>query len=152
MKTSKSTLVVLAAVVWIIGGVMLFRSGLELIFCAVEMKPDALWHWLAILVGLVLGIVQARTIFTRSCRKNLHRINNLQNPKIWQFFRPGFFLALAVMITSGILLNHWAQGIYSFMLVVAAVDFALTVSLLGSSTVFWSWKRTQQYPGKFPGD
>jgi hypothetical protein len=107
---------------------------------------------LAILVGLVLGIVQARTIFTRSCRKNLHRINNLQNPKIWQFFRPGFFLALAVMITSGILLNHWAQGIYSFMLVVAAVDFALTVSLLGSSTVFWSWKRTQQYPGKFPGD
>ena len=151
MKTSKSTLVILAAVVWIIGGVMLFRSGLELIFSAVKMNPDVLWHWLAIMAGLILGIVQARTIFTRSCRKNLHRINHLENPKIWQFFRPGFFLALAVMITSGILLNHWSQGIYAFMLVVAAVDFALMVSLLGSSTVFWTWKRGQQYPDKFPG-
>ena len=143
MRTSKGTLVILAAVVWHIGGLMLFRSGLELILSAVEIKPDAMWHWLAIMAGLVLGIIQARTIFTRSCRKNLHRISDLENLKIWQFFRPGFFLALAVMITSGIMLNRWAQGMYSFMLAVAAVDFALTVSLLGSSYVFWTWKRSQ---------
>jgi len=42
------------------------------------------------------------------------------------------------MITSGILLDHFAQGHYFFMLGVAAVDFTLTISLLGSSYVFWT--------------
>jgi hypothetical protein len=117
---------------------MLFRSGVELIRNAIELRPDGYWPWLSILTGLALGIIQATTIFARSCRKNLNRINNLENPRIWQFFRPGFFLALAVMISSGVLLNHWAQGTYFFMLGVAGLDFALSVSLLGSSYVFWT--------------
>jgi hypothetical protein len=138
MKTSKRILIILAAVVWYIGGVMLLRSGVELIRNAIELRPGGNWPWFAILAGLTLGIIQASMIFTRSCRKNLHRINNLENPKIWQFFRPGFFLALALMISSGVLLDHWAQGNYFFMLTVAGLDFALTVSLLGSSYVFWT--------------
>lgn len=138
MKTSKRTLIVLAAVVWYIGGMMLFRSGVELIGNAIELRPDGYWPWLSILGGLTLGIIQAATIFTRSCRRNLDRINNLENPKIWQFFRPGFFLALALMISSGVLLDHWAQGNYFFMLGVAGLDFTLTVSLLGSSYIFWT--------------
>ncbi len=143
MKTSKPTLIFLAAVVWYIGGVMLFRGGVELLLQAVTLKPADSWHWLAIVLGLVLGVLQAATIFSRSCRKNLQRINRLENPKIWQFFRPGFFLALGIMITTGILLDHWAQGSYFFMLGVAVVDFALAVSLLGSSIVFWTWKEPQ---------
>ena len=138
MRTSKQTLKYLAALVWHIGGFMLFRSGYKLISYAVVLKPGASWHWGAVVVGAVLGTVQALTIFTRSCRKNILRIEDLKDPKIWQFFRPGFFLALAVMITSGLLLNHFSQGKYYFMLIVAAVDFALTISLLGSSHVFWT--------------
>lgn len=138
MKTSKRTLIILAAVVWYIGGAMLGRSGVELIRNAIDLRPGDYWPWLSVLIGLGLGIIQASTIFTRSCRKNLHRINNLETPKIWQFFRPGFFLALAVMISSGVLLDHWAQGNYFFMLGVAVLDFALAVSLLGSSYVFWT--------------
>jgi len=144
MKTSKRTLIFLSAAVWYMGGVMLFRSGVELIMSAVDLKPGGSWPWLAVLIGLILGIIQARTIFTRSCRKNLSRINSLEDPRIWQFFRPGFFLALVVMITSGVLLNHWSRGHYFFMLGVAAVDFALTISLLGSSVVFWTTKKTQR--------
>jgi len=143
MKTSKRTLIFLAATVWYIGGVMLFRSGVELIRSAVDLKPGGFWPWVAVLAGLILGIIQAKIIFTRSCRKNLHRINSLEDPRIWQFYRPGFFLALAIMITSGILLNHWAQGHYYPMLGVAGLDFALTVSLLGSSYVFWTKNQTQ---------
>jgi len=142
MKTSKRTLIILAAVVWYIGGLMLFRSGVELIRNAVELQPGSNWPWLAILAGLALGIFQASKIFNRSCRKNLHRINNLENPKIWQFFRPGFFLALVIMISSGVLLDHWAQGNYFFLLAVAGLDFALTVSLLGSSYVFWTREKS----------
>ena len=137
-KTSQKTLVFLAAVVWYIGGIMLFRSGLELLFQARELRPESSWPWFFIFLGLVLGVVQARTIFTRSCRRNLQRIRTIEEPRLWQFFRPGFFLALAAMITAGILLDYFAQGKYFFMLVVAGLDFALTLSLLGSSLVFWN--------------
>lgn len=137
MRTSKRTLVYLAAFVWYLGGIMLFRSGWELLELARELRPGSNWHWLFILLGIILGVVQASTIFTRSCRKNLLRISQLDDPRLWQFFRPGFFLALGVMITSGILLDHFVQGNYFFMIALAGLDFALTISLLGSSIVFW---------------
>ncbi len=138
MRTTKKTLVYLAAAVWYIGGIMLFRSGLELVIQAHELKEGTLWPEIFISSGIILGIIQAFFIFRHSCRKNLRRINLLNDPRLWQFYRPGFFLALAIMITSGILLNHFAQGYYYYMLAVAAVDFALTLSLLGSSFVFWT--------------
>ena len=138
MKTSQKTLVILAATVWIIGGIMLFCSGLELINHAVYLRPGESWPWIAVLFGIGLGIIQARTIFSSSCRKNIQRIRSLPEPKIWQFFRPGFFLALAAMITSGILLDNFSRGHYFFMLGVSALDFALTISLFGSSTIFWT--------------
>lgn len=138
MKTSKRTLVYLAAAVWYIGGIMLFRSGLELILQIRSLKEGTFWPVLFIVLGIGLGVFQALVIFSSSCRRNLQRINQLENPRLWQFFRPGFFLALAIMITSGILLNHLSQGYYFIMLGVAAVDFALTISLLGSSYIFWT--------------
>ena len=138
MKTSKKTLVYLAAGVWYIGGIMLFRSGLELIIQARELKQGTLWPVIFITLGIGLGIFQAFFIFTRACRKNMHRINQLKGPRLWQFFRPGFFLALAVMITCGVLLDRFSQGHYFFMLTVGAVDFALAISLLGSSYIFWT--------------
>jgi hypothetical protein len=137
LSTSKSTLVWLAAFVWIIGGIMLFRGGWHLFHQARELQSWVWWHGLIIAAGLILGVIQARTIFTRSCRKNIDRIRLLDDPRLWQFFRPGFFLALAGMITAGVLLDHFARDNYFFMLAVAGLDFALTISLLGSSYVFW---------------
>jgi len=138
MKTTKKTLVILAAIVWYIGGIMLFRSGLELIIQSLELREGILWPSIFISFGIILGIFQALFIFRNSCRKNLLRIGQLEDPRLWQFYRPGFFLALAVMITSGILMDHYSQGHYFYMLAVAAIDFALTISLLGSSYIFWT--------------
>ena len=81
-----------------------------------------------------------RFIFSKSCRKNLDRIAALEQPKVWQFFRPGFFLALAVMIAAGASLSRLAQGSYPFLIAVATLDLALAVALLGSSIVFWQRK------------
>lgn len=138
MKTTKKTLVYLAAAVWYIGGIMLFRSGLQLLSQSRELIGEGYWPMVFIALGILLGTVQVVFIFRHSCRKNIQRINQLEDPRLWQFFRPGFFLALAVMITSGILLDHLAQGQYFFMLIVMGVDFALTISLLGSSYIFWT--------------
>lgn len=141
MKTSPKTLIYLSAAVWMTGGVMLFISGYELVQDAARLRPGEVWPWVFSGGGVLLGIIQAGTIFTRACRKNIQRIRQLQDPRLWQFFRPGFFGALALMISSGILLDHFSQGNYYFMLGVAGIDFALTVSLLGSSHVFWTGKR-----------
>ena len=141
LKTTKRTLVYLAAAVWYIGGIMLFRSGLDLLRLAREMCPGSSWHWLFISLGIGLGAVQAATLFSRSCRKNLDRINQLEDPRLWQFFRPGFFLALGLMISGGALLDHLVQGYYFLMIALAGLDLALTISLLGSSIVFWKDKQ-----------
>lgn len=138
LRTSKKNLVLLAALVWIFGGIMLFRGGLDLVRQAGELAPGSRWPWLFILLGTTLGAVQAATIFRRSCRRNLSRIGQLPDPRLWQFFRPGFFLALAGMISAGVLLDHLARGHFFFTLAVAGLDFALTISLLGSSYLFWT--------------
>lgn len=138
MKTTKTTLVILAAIIWYIGGIMLFRSGLELIIQSRELREGFLWIAIFTLFGIALGIIQALFLFRHSCRRNILRISQLEDPRIWQFYRPGFFLALAVMITTGIVLNNFSRGHYFFMLAVASIDFALTISLLGSSYIFWT--------------
>ena len=139
-RTSRKALVILAGVVWYIGAVMLFRGGLDLVAQSREMRPDSAWHWLFIVLGAILGAIQSQTIFARSCRKNFQRIRELKDPRLWNFYRPGFFIALAGMISAGILLDILSQGIYFFMLFVAGLDIALTISLLGSSLVFWTEK------------
>ena len=138
MRVSHRTLIYLAAAVWYIGGIMLFRSGVELIRDAWALRQDLVWPLVFLSAGVALGILQASTIFSRSCRKNIQRISQLEDPRVWQFFRPGFFLALALMITTGVLLDVFSQGRYFFMLGVAGIDFALTISLLGSSVIFWT--------------
>jgi len=91
-------LVFLAASVWYIGGIMLLRGGLLQIHQARVLHPSGTWHWLFIGLGVFLGMIQAFTLFSRSCRKNIQRIHQLEDLHVWQFFRPGFFLALAGMI------------------------------------------------------
>jgi hypothetical protein len=88
----------------------------------------------------VVGLLEARRVFIKSCIKNLVRIAALKQPKLWQFFRPGFFLALAVMIATGATLSRLASGNYLFLLGVAALDMALSTALLVSSIVFWRQK------------
>ncbi len=138
LKTSQSTLIYLAASVWMIGGLVLLRSGIELLQHARSLNPAGGWTWLSIGLGGLLGIFQALTLFSRSCRRNIKRIRQLEDPYLWQFFRPGFFLALAGMISVGVLLDQISRGRYFFTLFVAGIDFALTISLLGSSIVFWT--------------
>ena len=77
LKTSRKTLVYLAAGVWYIGGVMLFRSGWDLLRHALEMRPESNWHWLFIILGIVLGAIQAATLFSR-CRRRSDRRSSVK--------------------------------------------------------------------------
>ncbi|MDH5471147.1 MAG: hypothetical protein OEX75_11180, partial [Gammaproteobacteria bacterium] len=96
---------------------------------------------------LSIGWLKVNFIFRRSCRDNLTRIALLSEPKIWQFYRPGFLLFLLAMIIIGSTLSRMAHGNYPFLLVMVIVDFSLATALSGSSFVFWQRQVVTNKPG-----
>jgi hypothetical protein len=131
-------LVLLAALIWDIGGIVLVLKASSLLFEAEALAPAHLWPWLSISVGIGLGALKARYLFAARCRQNVARIAALEQPRIWQCFRPGFFVMLAVMIVAGATLSRLAHGDYLFLHLVAILDLSIGTALLGSSLVFWT--------------
>ncbi len=140
LVASTSRLKIIAALVWYVGGIVLLLKGSSLLVEAEALKPEQNWPWLAAVAGLFLGGLKARLLFSASCRKNLDRIAALERPKLWQFFRPGFFVMLTVMILAGATLSRLAHNNYPFLIGVGTLDLSLATALLGSSYVFWKHK------------
>ena len=140
MITTFRTLKILAALLWYIGGIILVSKGGSLLIEADTLKPEQNWTWLAIVIGLLIGGLKAKYLFSKSCKKNLTRIDLLSEPKVWQFFRPGFFLFLAIMIVTGATLSRVAHNNYIFLISVAILDISIATALIGSSYVFWKEK------------
>ncbi len=130
----------LAAFVWCLGGVILLIKGGSLLAGSISLFPGPVWPWVVAVVGLLLGVVKGRLLFSRSCRKNLTRISTLKNPRIWQFFSPGFFVLLLLMITAGVVLSRLAHTSFAVLLGVAFLDLGVGSALLSSSRVFWQQK------------
>lgn len=134
MKTSKGVLKGLAAAVWLLGGFVLLLKGHSLIREAVNISPGDVWPWLGYPGGLLLGGWKGLTVFSRRCRKNLARIEDLEHPRWWQFYSPWFFVALAAMIATGAALSRLAHGHYLALIAVGSVDIALATALFLSSS------------------
>ncbi len=145
MMTTSRTLKILAALLWYLGGVMLVSKGSSLLIEADMLKPEKNWTWGAIVIGLLIGGLKAKYLFSVSCKKNLARIDLLDKPKIWQFFSPKFFLSLAIMIAAGVTLSRMAHNNYIFLLSVAILDISIATALIGSSYTFWKQKAFSRY-------
>jgi hypothetical protein len=137
LTTSTRTLKILAAAVWYIGGIVLLLKGGSLLFEAAELKPHLGWPAAAVVAGLLIGGLKGRFLFSKSCERNLARISRLQQPRIWQFYRPWFFPALLLMILTGATLARLAHGDYAFLMAVAILDLSIATALFASSYVFW---------------
>ncbi|MBW2606773.1 MAG: hypothetical protein JRD05_03960 [Deltaproteobacteria bacterium] len=140
LLVSTRSLNILAALVWYVGGTILFLKGRSLLVEADALRPEEGWPWLAAVAGLFLGGLKAKFLFNRSCQRNLDRIAALNRPRVWQFFRPGFFVVLTVMILVGVTLSRLAHNNYPFLIGVAILDLGIGLALLGSSYVFWKQK------------
>ncbi len=126
----------LAAITWYLGAVVLMLKAGALLDEALALQPDTSAIPWIYLLGITIGLLKARLIFHRSCRKNLMRIEQLQK-RSWAFFRPRFFLFLALMIGFGSTLSRAAHGDFTWLLAVATLDLSLATALLAGSLPFW---------------
>ena len=129
-----------AAIVWYAGGIVLALKGWQLLSEADAMRPEKYWPWLAVIIGLMIGFMKAKLLFAKVCQKNLLRIEAIEHPKVWQCFRPRFFLFLFAMIILGAILSKLAENNYHFLIGVAVLDFSIAAALFSSSYIFWSHK------------
>lgn len=139
-ETSTRTLKMLAAFIWYGGAIALLFKGGALLAEAFALRPNFAGPWGIVVVGVIFGGLKARYFFSEVCRKNLLRIESLEQPHVWQFFRQRFFFFLLLMIVLGICLSRWAHHRYLFLLCVSALDLSIGVALMGSSYMFWKKK------------
>jgi len=126
--------------IWLSGGLVLLAKSHALFIAASKIQADTLSIGVAVAAGLLIGLLKIIFIFSKSCRRNLNRIERLTQPKIWQVLRPGFMLFLVLMIILGSTASHFALGKYAWLIAIGIVDLSLAVGLLGSSYVFWQNK------------
>ncbi len=136
-NSSTRTLKLLASLVWYSGAVVLAFKSSTLLLEAQSINPNKIWTWLAILGGLMIGVIKAKYLFKRLCIKNLVRIDALEKPKLWQFYRIRFFIFLFSMILLGSFISRLAHGNYPVLITMATVEISLAIALLGSSNCFW---------------
>ncbi len=134
---STNTIKTIAAVIWVTGAITLGIKSFILLIQATEISPELPWVWIAVLTGLVIGAIKTKYLFTRLCYKNLNRIDELKQPKLWQCYRPQFFIFLFLMISLGAYMSRTAEGNYFMLIGVAIVDLSIATALFGSCLCFW---------------
>jgi len=133
----KKTLKTLALFVWYIGFIALSLKSYKLFNEAYTINNNLTYLIPFLLLGFLLSLLKTKYIFIKSCQSNLQRIEQLKNPKIWQFYRVGFFLFLVGVISLGAFLSHKASGDYYFLVSVGVVDMALALALFFSGFEFF---------------
>ena len=110
MRVTQRTLIILAALVWYSGGIALIFKGSALIQSAHLMDPQSIWAYTSGIAGIILGLIKGKFLFSKACSKNVKRIRALEDPRIWQCFRPGMLLFLAIIIPTGAWMSRAAAG------------------------------------------
>ena len=123
--------------VWYSGAIVLSYKSSRLLLEAQDINPDQTWIWLAVLGGLMIGFIKAIYLFKPLCIKNLKRIDALKNPRLWQFYRTGFFFFLFAMILLGSFISRLAHGSYPALITMGTIEISLATALLGSNSCFW---------------
>ncbi|MCH9696214.1 MAG: hypothetical protein K0U72_16990 [Gammaproteobacteria bacterium] len=137
MAVSKKTLRVIAGFVWLSGGFILLLKAASLNLQAIALRPGEIWPWLAVAIALLIGAFKAHFLFSGFCQKNLTRVAALTRPRLWNAFRPGFYVFLTAMILLGATLSTLASGNYWGLLALVVLDISIGIALLGSFPTFF---------------
>ena len=148
MNVSRLTLIIMAAFVWYSGGIALLFKGGALIKSAYLIDSQSFWTFTAALLGIIAGLLKGKFLFSKSCRKNIKRIRALANPRVWQCFRPGMLIFLALIIPTGAWMSRASAGSYTLLCLVGALDLSISFALLTSTIVFFNLGHFQLFRSK----
>lgn len=98
---SKSSLLLLAAMVWAFAGIMLLKRGVAAI-------PDSGWVlWIKVVGGLIAGLLFYFFMFIRISAKYIQRIKDLEGKRMpfYSFFNLRSYIMMASMIALGVTLR-----------------------------------------------
>lgn len=137
MKVTQRSLIIVAAIIWYVGGMILLLKGGTLIKQAYVIDADSTWPVVAAILGIGAGLFKGRTLFSRTCKKNIERIETIANPIVWQCFRPRMIVFLAIMVSGGAWLSSISAGNYTLLCLIGALDLSISLALLTSGLVFW---------------
>ncbi len=138
MQTTRKHIFLCAVIIWYTGGIILALKGAAMIRSAFDLAPDVSIAALTACTGIGVGLIKARYIFAHALRKNMVRITKLTEPlHVWQCYRPGFFVFLAIVITLSKFITDWAAGSVLYLSLVAILDLSISTALLASSVLFW---------------
>jgi hypothetical protein len=140
MKVSQRTLLITAAIIWYGGGISLLFKGAALVKNVYAIDPQSIWTYFTPILGILIGLLKGRFLFSNSCEKNIKRIKALSDPHIWQCFKPGMLIFLALIIPTGAWMSRAAAGNLTFLSLVGTLDLSVACALLSSSIVFWKRK------------
>jgi hypothetical protein len=129
-----------AAIIWYGGGISLLFKGGALIKTGHALDAQSIGIVFAPILGMLIGLLKGRFLFSKGCEKNITRIKALGDPRIWQCFRPGMLIFLAIIIPAGAWMSRAAAGNWTLLCLVGALDISIACALLSSSIVFWRRK------------
>jgi len=144
MPAATLSVMTAAAFVWYSGGIALFLKAGSLIKSAAVLCPESFWPAGAALLGISAGLINTKFIFNHACIKNIIRIKSLPAPRMWQCFRPGMIIFLAIIIPTGAMMSRMASGKFVWLCTVAALDLSIGTALLCSGLQFLKLKAFQK--------
>jgi hypothetical protein len=135
-RVHKKNLLMIAGLVWALGGTMLISRGIIGIFHE-RMEP-----YLELIIGICSGSIFYFILFSRISAKHLNRITGIlhHKPCIFSFFSFRSYIMMTVMIGGGItlrkldIINH--QVLFTFYIV---MGIPLLVSALNFFTGWWKY-------------
>ncbi|MDX1699166.1 MAG: hypothetical protein R3250_01050, partial [Melioribacteraceae bacterium] len=136
IKANRKNLKYLSAAVLVFGGIALFIKGYLLLKEANQLSPNMEIISVIMAGAFIVGLLKSRYLISKFNRKNIERIDKLENPKIYEFYEPRFFIFLALMIIVGQTSSILASGNYNALLIIGGINLTLSTALLKSSVVF----------------
>ncbi len=136
-NTTTKSLIKSAALVWYTGVVVLITKSSILLLEAVKNGAGHRYIFMAVLCGIVLGMIKGKYQFYTICKKNIDRINELAEPEFWQFYRKRFFVFLFLMIALGKYLSGVVHGNNTGLILLAMLEISIACALFFSSRCFW---------------
>jgi len=123
----------LAGVVWLAVGGMLAWRGVRMLQLA-----ETTWGLaLALALGLLVGAAKGHFVLSRTARRNIRRIDALEEPRPWNVFSGRFVIVIGMMIGLGIGLRTMAEHGWLTWALVGGIYVGIGAGLAVSSSVYF---------------